>query len=217
MSVLQLHKDVVDELEFEPSVNAANIGVAADAGLVTLTGHVSSFSEKLAACAAVRRVKGVQAIADEIVIRHPSDKKTADDEIARRALDILQWDTLVPSGSITLTVRDGWVALAGTVEWYFQSVAAEEDVRRLSGVHGVTNNIEIKPQAEAQDVKAKIEAALKRNAEVEAKSIRVTVIDADRVVLEGNVKHWDERFAARKAAWSAPGVRSVDDRISVIA
>jgi len=215
MGALQLQKDVVDELKYEPSVNAAHVGVSAEAGIVTLSGHVGSYVEKLAAIAAARRVKGVQAIADEIAVRYPTDKKTADNEIAKRAVDILRWDTLVPSGSIQITVRDGWVTLSGAVDWFFQWKAAEEDVRKLSGVHGIVNNIEIRPHARADDVKKKIEGALKRHAEVEAKAIRITVHDNDRVLLEGKVDNWNERHAVENAAWSAAGVKSVDDRITV--
>jgi osmotically-inducible protein OsmY len=215
MGELQLQQDVVDELEYEPSVNAAHIGVTAEAGVVTLSGHVGSYAEKLAAIAAARRVRGVQAIADEIAVRYPDDKKTGDDEIAKRAVDLLGWDTMVPGGSIQVIVRDGWVTLSGAVDWCYQRKAAEYDVRRLSGVHGVINNIEIKPHAAAYDVQGKIEDALKRHAEVEAKAIRVTVHDNERVLLEGKVGSWNERYAVENAAWSAAGVKSVDDRITV--
>jgi len=215
MSDLQLRQDVVDELEFEPSVNAAHIGVAVDKGVVTLSGHVGSYAEKTAAVRAARRVRGVRAIADDIEVRYASDKKTSDDEIAKRAIDILEWDTVVPSGSIDVTVREGWVTLSGNVDWYYQKKAAEEDIQKLSGVRGVINTIEIKPRLKADDVKKKIEDALKRHAEVEAKEIRVTVRDNDRVILEGKVDNWDERYAVENAAWSAPGVRSVEDRLLV--
>jgi osmotically-inducible protein OsmY len=215
MSELQLRQDVLDELEFEPSINAAHIGVAAENGVVTLSGHVSTYAEKTTAVAAARRVRGVRAIADEIEVRYPSGKKTADDEIAKRAVDILGWDTMVPSGAIQVTVRDGSLILTGKVDWYYQKKAAEDAVRKLSGVRGVVNNIEIKPHVKAEDVKRKIEDALKRHAEVEAKAIRVTVTGNDKVLLEGKVDNWDERFAVENAAWSAPGVRSVEDRLAI--
>jgi osmotically-inducible protein OsmY len=159
MSELQLRQDVVDELEYEPSVDAAHIGVAVDKGVVTLTGHVASYAEKQAAIAAVRRVKGVRAIAEEIEVRYPLDKKTSDDEIAQRAIDILGWDMMVPSDSIQVMVHNGWVTLTGNVDWHYQKKQAEEDVRKLSGVRGVTNTIEIKPSVQAEDVKRKIEEA----------------------------------------------------------
>jgi osmotically-inducible protein OsmY len=213
MSELQLRQDVVDELEFEPSVDAAHIGVAVDKGVVTLTGHVASYAEKQAAIAAVRRVKGVRAIAEEIEVRYPFDKKTSDDEIAQRAIDILGWDTMVPSDAIQAMVHNGWVTLTGSVDWYYQKKHAEEDVRKLSGVRGVTNTIEIKPSAQAEDVKRKIEEALKRHAEIEASAIQVTVRERNKVILEGKVGSWDERHAVENAAWSAPGVKSVEDRM----
>lgn len=215
MSELQLRQDVLDELEFEPSVNAAHIGVTVDKAVVTLSGHVGGYAEKLAAVTATRRIKGVRAIADEIEVRYPSDKKTSDDEIAKRALDILGWDTLVPSASIQVMVRDGWVTLTGSVDWYYQNKNAEDDVRKLSGVRGVINNIEIKPRVQAEDVKRKIEGALKRHAEIEANAIRITVRDGNKVLLEGKVDNWDERFAVENAAWSAPGVKAVEDRLAV--
>src|SRR6516162_8925706 len=149
MSALQLRENVVDELEYEPSIDAAHIGVAADKGLVTLTGHVASYAEKQAAIAAVRRVKGVRAIAEEIEVRYPY-QKTPDDEIAKRAIDILAWDTMVPSESIQIMVHDGWVTLTGSVDWHYQKKHAEEDVRRLSGVRGVTNAVEIKPSVQPE-------------------------------------------------------------------
>ena len=213
MSELQLRQDVVDELEYEPSVDAAHIGVAVDKGVVTLTGHVASYAEKQAAIAAVRRVKGVRAIAEEIEVRYPLDKKTSDDEIAQRAIDILGWDMMVPSDSIQVMVHNGWVTLTGNVDWHYQKKQAEEDVRKLSGVRGVTNTIEIKPSVQAEDLKRKIEEALKRHAEIEASAIRVTVRERNKVLLEGKVGSWDERNAVENAAWSAPGVKSVEDRM----
>ena len=215
MSEVQLRQDVVDELEFEPSLNAAHIGVAVDKGVVTLSGHVNSYAEKLAAVAAVRRVKGVNAIAEHIEVRYPSDSKTADDQIAQRAVDILKWDIVVPSGAVQVTVRDGWVTLSGSVDWYYQKKNAEDDVRKLSGVRGVINNVQITPRASSSQIKQKIEAALKRHAELEAKEIRVTVRGSNAVVLEGKVDNWDERYAVESAAWSAPGVKSVEDRIRI--
>ena len=163
----------------------------------------------------MRRLKGVKAIADEIEVRYASDKKTADDEIAKRAIDILGWDTMVPSGSIEVRIRDGLVTLSGRVDWYYQKKVAEEDVRKLSGVRGVVNDIEIKPRVHASDVKRKIEDALRRRTEIEAQGVRVTVRDNSKVLLEGKVDNWDERYAVESAAWSAPGVTSVEDRLTL--
>jgi osmotically-inducible protein OsmY len=128
MSDLTLRQDIVDELEFEPRVDAANIGVAVTKGVVTLTGHVSSYAQKIAAEAAARRVKGVRAIAQEIEVRFPFEKKDADDEIAKRVVDILQWDSMVPDEAIQVSVQRGWITLTGTVDWQYQRMAAEAEV-----------------------------------------------------------------------------------------
>ena len=215
MSEVLLRRIILDELEFEPSVDAAHIGVSVDKGVVILTGHVNSFAEKQAAIAAVRRIKGVRAIAEEMEVRYPFEKKVSDDDIAKRAVDILSWDVVVPSRAIQVLVRDGWVTLAGNVDWYFQMQSAEGDIRKLSGVCGVTNNINIKPRVSAVDVKKKIEDALRRRLEGEVKGIRITVQDGNKVLLEGFVENWNDRHAVEIAAWSAPGVKAVDDRLSV--
>jgi osmotically-inducible protein OsmY len=215
MNDITLRHNVLEELEYEPSVNAEHIGATVDKGTVTLSGHVKSYAEKWAAIDAVRRVGGVRAIADDIEVRYDSDKKTSDDEIAKRAVDILAWDSLVPKDSVSILVSDGWITLSGKVNWFYQKKTAEEAVRKLSGVRGIINNIGIAPAVKSDDVKRKIEDALKRHAEVEAKSIRVTVKGSDAVLLEGTVDNWDERYAVQNAAWSAPGVRSVDDRLAI--
>ena len=217
MTDTQLRQDIIDELEFDPSFNGEHIGVVVEKNVVTLTGHVNSSAEKLAAIAAVRRrIKGVHAIAENIEVRYPYQNKTADDQIAKRAVDIISWDVHIPAGAVNVLVHDnGWVTLSGTVDWYYQRRAAEDDVRKLSGVRGVTNKIAIKPGVDASNVKSKIESALKRHAEVEAKAIRVTVQNGSKVVLEGKVDNWDERRAVENAAWSAAGVSSVDDRLTI--
>jgi osmotically-inducible protein OsmY len=215
MNELKLRDDILDELAYEPIVDPAHIGVAVDQNVVTLTGHVGSYAQKLAAISAVRRVKGVHGIADEIEVRAPSDARTSDDEIASRAINVLSWDSVVPSEEIQVTVRDGLVTLTGKVHWYYQKSSAERDVRNLSGVRSLVNNIEVEPHAKADNVKKKIEAALKRHAEIEAKDVRVTVRDDDEVLLEGKVRNWDEKFAVENAAWSAPGVKNVRDRLTI--
>jgi len=214
-SDLQLRQDVMDELKYQPSINAAQIGVAADSGVVSLTGHVGSYAEKLQAVKAARRIKGVRGVADEIEVRHEGDKKTADDEIAKRALSLLAWDIMVPGKSLQVTVRDGWVTLSGEVHWQYQKRSAEDDVRKLSGVRGVINSITLKPQVQPYDIKQKIEEALKRHAEVEARGISVSVENGNTVVLEGKVDNWDERLAVENAAWAAPGVKMVDTRLTI--
>lgn len=214
MTDTQLRQDIIDELDFEPGVDAAHIGVAVENGVVTLSGHVSNYMERLAAENAVRRVKGVQAIALEIQVRYASDKKTADDEIARRALDIMRWSVVVPRDRIHITVSGGWVTLSGEVDSQYQRNAAEDEVRRLSGVAGIINKITIKPRVQAGDIKRKIEDAFRRHAEIEAQSVQVTA-DGGKVVLQGSVHDWHERAAAERAAWAAPGVISVDDRLTI--
>lgn len=216
MSDKRLQQDVIDELDFEPSVNAAHIGVTASNGVVTLSGHVGSYAEKTAAERAAKRVKGVQAIAQEIEVRYPSDKKTADDEIAGRVVSILQWSAVVPRDSVQVKVQDGWVTLTGQVNWQFERVAAEAEIRRLSGVAGVVNSITIRPRVEATDVKHRIEEALKRNAQVEAGGVRVSVLGGGKIALDGKVHDWRERDAVKRAAWSAAGVMAVEDRLSIV-
>jgi len=204
MSDSQLRQDIIEELEFDPAFDGEHIGVAVDKNVVSLTGHVNSYAEKVAAIAAARRVKGVHAIAESIEVRYPFQTKMADDQIAKRAMDILKWDVLVPD-TVDVLVQDGWVTLSGHVNWYYERTAAEDDVRKLSGVQGVTNNVSIKPRVEASNIKTKIELALKRHAEIEANAIRVTVQNGNKVILDGKVDNWDERRAAENAAWSAPG------------
>jgi osmotically-inducible protein OsmY len=188
--------------------------VAVENGVVTLTGHVASYAEKIAAERAVERVNGVKAIAQEIEVRYAGHPKRSDDEIAQRALDFLKWSVQVPVDSIQVRVEKGWITLSGTVEWQYQKLAAESAVRRLSGVNGISNLIEIKPHVAASDVHRKIMDSLKRNAEVEADGIRVAV-DNGKVILEGKVKSWYERNLVERAAWSAPGVNAIEDRLSV--
>ncbi len=214
MNDSDLRQLVNDELEFEPAVDASNIGVAAKDGVVTLSGFVCSYAEKMAAERAVRRVKGVHAIAQEIEIRYATDKKINDDEIARRCINILTWDTTLPDDKLSIKVERGWVTLSGEVPWHFQRIAAESGVRKITGVTGITNLISIKSHVQATDIKRKIEDALKRSAEVEANLIRVVVTDSS-VRLEGKVHDWREREIVDKAAWSVPGVMTVDDRMTV--
>jgi len=214
MSDKTLRQAVIDELEWEPSVNAQHIGVAVEDGVVTVTGHVGSYVERLAAEKAVKRVKGVRAIAEEIEVRFPSDKKTADDQIAKRALDVIAWDSTIPKDKIQIKVQNGFVTLSGEVDWFYQRDDAEAAVRKLTGVKGLSNEIKVKPQVRGTDIKQRIETALKRNAEVEADAIKVTVQEG-RVILDCKVKAWYERELAERTAWSAPGVISVEDRISI--
>ncbi len=214
MKDLNVRNAILEELEWEPSISAEHIGVAVDDGVVTLSGHVKSYAEKMAAETAVRRVKGVRGIAEEIEVRFAGDKKTADDQIAKRALDVIEWASTIPQATVKIKVQQGIVTLAGEVDWYYQKDDAENAVRKLSGVRAVVNEIKIKQRPQAGDIKLKIEQALKRNADVEADSIKVAVFNG-RVTLDGKVKAWYERDLAERTAWSAPGVTAVEDRIQI--
>jgi osmotically-inducible protein OsmY len=209
-----LRQSIIDELDFEPTIDAADIGVAVEDGVATLTGHVGSYAEKLAVEDAVRRVRGVKAIAEEVEVRYPDGKKTADDQIAKRALDILAWDTSVPNERIQVKVQRGWLTLTGEVDWNYQRTAAEQAVRKLGGITGISNLITLKAIPKTDDVKDKIEAALKRSAELESDKIRVSVIGG-RVRLEGKVKAWYERQIAEQAAWAVSGVATVEDNLQL--
>ena len=211
-----LRELILDELEFEPSVDAANIGVAVDGGIVTITGHVPTYAERTTAEHAVAGVKGVKGIACEIEVRPVGTNFTADDEIARRAVQSLEWNVSVPRDKVQVKVKQGWVTLTGKVEWQYQKSASYGAVQGLAGVKGVINDVDVAPHlATVGDVKKRIEDALTRTAELDAQAIRVEVRDG-KVKLEGKVKAWRERQVAERAAWSAPGVTAVEDRISVV-
>ena len=210
----QLRQDVLDELDFEPSVKAENIGVSVHSGVVTLSGFVSSYGEKLAAERAVRRIRGVKAIAEEIEVRLPSDKKFADAEIAGRAVDILKWRVGAPAGRIAVKVEKGVVTLTGDVDWRYQANEAGAAVHDLGGVALVINEIRVKSPVGAFEIKDKIQQALRRNAELDASRITVQT-DGGKVVLGGKVHAWFERGIAEQAAWSAPGVTDVQDHIQI--
>lgn len=214
MKDIDLRKDVLDELEYEPSIDAADIGVAVENGTVTLTGHVRTYAQKQTAERIVKHVKGVLAIAQEIEVRPAGSHLTADDEIAKRAVSSLNWNASVPRDKVQVTVENGHVTLSGTVTWYFEKEAAAKAVQNLAGVKDVTNLILIKPSVSPTDVRQRIENALKRDAELEAKRIQVQVTDS-KVTLEGRVRNWAERDAATRAAWAAPGVVNVVDHIVI--
>ncbi|MGT2478071.1 BON domain-containing protein [Methylobacterium oryzae CBMB20] len=209
-----IRQDVIDELDFEPSIDAANIGVAVENGIVTLTGHVGTYAQRVAAEKAVRRVRGVRGVAEEIKVRLAGETPPRDEDLAQRAVQMLDWSVTVPKKAVQVQVQDGWVTLTGRVEWQYQKEEAYRSIRRLAGVAGIINKIEVAPKASAPQVQSKIEAALKRNAELEANAIKVTVKDA-KVTLEGKIHAWYERELAENAAWSAPGVRAVEDRLTL--
>ena len=210
-----LRQDVIDELDFDPSIASANIGVAVENGVVSLSGHVPTYNQKLAAEKATWRVKGVKAIAEKIEVRFAEAKKIHDDEIAQRAVNILAWSTTVPNDALHVKVRDGWVTLTGEVNWQFQRMAAEAAVRKLEGVVGISNNISLSAVVQPGDVKDRILSALKRHAEVEANRIHIDVRPSGAVMIDGEVDNWDERQAVERAVWSMAGVRSVEDHVRI--
>lgn len=214
MTDKQLRLDIIDELDFEPSIDAADIGVAVDQGVVTLTGHVRSYSDKITALDIVENVVGVRAIADEIEVRPVGMHITADDEVAIRIVNTLKWNTSVPEDKVRVTVKDGHVKLEGEVEWRYQSDAAQRAIGRLTGVTGITNLLKVNPSVRAEDVTDRIKKALLRDAELDASGIRVAVQDGT-VTLEGKVRYLGERRSAERAAWAAPGVKNVIDHLAV--
>ncbi len=209
-----LRQNVVDELDYEPSIDSAHIGVAVSDGVVTLTGHVSNYVEKSLAERAVRRVKGVRGIAEELTVDFGARSPYSDDDIAKRALTVLDLNVLVPMGSIQVKVQQGWLSLTGEVEWAFQRTAAVHDLRKLRGVAGIKTEIVVKPRANVHDIERRIGEALKRTAQREADDVKVSVKDGE-VRLEGKVPTWADRYAVERAAWAAPGVRSIDDQLVV--
>lgn len=214
MDDITLRQNIIDELDFEPSIDAANIGIAVEDGIVTLTGHVGCYSEKETAERVAKRVRGVRGIAQEIEVRIFGSYETSDDDIARRAADMLDWNVSVPKAAIQVKVQKGWITLTGKVEWQFQKNAAIDSVRNLAGVVGLSNLIEITPRISAADVKKRIEDAFRRDAELESQGIRVEV-SGGSVTLKGKVHTWSERRAAERAAWSAPGIKTLNDQIAI--
>ncbi|MBK5543489.1 BON domain-containing protein [Pseudomonas sp. TH04] len=214
MSDLSLRKSVMEELEFHPEINAASIGVSVENGIVTLSGHVSSYPQKVNAERAAKGVKGVRAIAQEIQVRLDKHAGTADDTLAERVLNIIDWSADVPQNDIKVTVQKGWITLDGDVDWQYQKETLERAVHELSGVVGVNNRLALRPNAEVTDIRQRIEEALKRNAEIDDKNVFVRV-DGDVVRLEGKVHVWRERKLAERAAWSVPGVMRVEDHLLI--
>jgi osmotically-inducible protein OsmY len=214
MTDSELQQDVIRELQWEPSVEAAHIGVAVKNGVVTLTGYVPSYAQKFAAEKAATRVHGVRAVANELEVRLPGDEKRTDEDVASAAVTALKSNTLVPDDRIKVTVSKGWVTLEGQVEWQYQKDAAENAVRYLSGVVGVSNLIDVKPRTSPSELKSKIEQAFKRNAALDANRINVEV-QGGKAILRGTVRSWAEREEATRQAWAAPGIWSVENNITV--
>lgn len=212
----QLKQDITNELAWEPSVNEAHIGVTVNSGIVALSGHVPTYGEKYGAEKAAKRVSGVKAVANEIDVKLGSDAKRGDEDIASACLNALHAHSAVPDDQLKLLVSDGWVTLEGRIDWQYQKTAAESAIRYLLGVRGITNRIEVKSRASAADVKGNIEAAFRRSAEIDAKRIVVETREG-KVILQGQVHSWAEKTEAQNAAWSAPGVTSVENDLIVMA
>lgn len=211
----QLQQDVMAELKWEPAVHAEHIGVEVKNGVVTLAGEVGSYTEKLNAERATQRVSGVKALAVEMKIKLTSFGKRSDADIAESAKNILGWTSSLPADTVKVMVEGGWLTLSGDVEWQFQRQDAADSVRYLSGVTGVSNQIAIKPSLSATVVKSDIEAALKRRAAADAKTIAVEVKGGD-VTLTGTVHSWTERDLATRSAWGTAGVRNVVDKMNLV-
>lgn len=211
----QLKQAVLDELKWEPSITAAHIGVTATDGVVALTGHVGTYVEKYAAETAAGRVKGVKAVAEEIEVRLPYDIKRGDEEIAAAAISRLAWSASVPHDAVKVKVEKGWITLSGQVDWHYQSEAAEQDVRGLIGVVGVSNDISIKPRVNTSNLSDDIKRALHRSWFFDPKTVSVSA-DGGNVRLSGSVHSWHDRQVAADTAWAAPGAITVENDISVV-
>lgn len=210
----ELQRDILDELRWDPSVNEAEIGVAVKDGIATLTGYVDSYFEKWAAERAAKRVSGVKGIVQKIEVRLPGSSQRTDADIARAAVNALQWDISVPHDKIKVKVENGWLTLEGDVDWQFQKHAAERAVRNLVGVRGVSNLVFVKPKASPTELKSKIQDTFKRQAALDASNIKVDVHDGV-VTLNGTVRSWAERKEAEQVAWASPGVTDVVNNITI--
>jgi osmotically-inducible protein OsmY len=209
-----LKSEVLDELEWEPSINATRIGVAVKEGVVTLSGEVASYHEKLEAERAALRVEGVKGIASEIEIHLPGTSHRSDADIARAALDTLQWNSSIPPDRIKVVVKKSWVTLEGDVDWGYQRTTAEDAVRRLTGVMGVSNHVAVKARPTSAGIKTRIEQAFKRSAEVDANRIAADITDGT-VTLRGTVRSWAEKQEAERVAWGSPGVARVQNLLLI--
>jgi osmotically-inducible protein OsmY len=210
----EIKTDVLSELKYDPSLKVTEIGVLVTDGIVILNGYATSFEEKLAAVHAVKRVAGVVAIADDIELHIPDANHRTDGEIATAAAHKIAWATTIPTGAVEITVRNGWIILEGEVEWWYQKNAAETVMRSISGVHGVSNSISIKSTDKIPAVGMGIEAALNRNAMLDASKIRIEIIGS-KVILHGTVRTLAQREEAERIAWAAEGVCSVQDHLAV--
>lgn len=213
---MQLQKKVLEALDWEPGLEAREIGVAANDGVVTLSGLVRSYADRFTAERVVKRLSGVKAMANDLEVRLPGDSHRSDGDLAAAAVRALEWDVNVPNDRIKVRIAGGWLTLEGQVEWQYQRQAAERAVLHLMGIRGVSNQLTLTPRITPVDLKNRIEAAFKRTAELEARKIRVETTGG-KVILEGSVHSWAEREEAEDAVWAAPGVTVVEDRLGVLA
>ena len=210
----EIERYVKEELQWNPDLDATNIAVSVKQGVVTLAGFVKSYTHKLEAEAAAKRIAGVAGVANDLEVRMPSVDERPDPDIARDAVSTIKSQLPISSEHIKVVVKSGWVSLEGQVEWQYQKHTAENAVRRIKGVKGVSNFIVLKPRAQPAEIKNKIMDAFKRNAEVDANRIQIEA-NGSEVILKGTVRSWFEREEAERVAWSAPGVTKVEDRIVV--